>query len=233
MFTRFSGLLFLVVLTGCGALRPGVQGSGISKSEYRQVPPFQEVDLSGFGTVNVFAGQAPSVEVVTDDNLLSHVDTFVDDGELRIKTRGMINPRAGLNVNVTVPQLTAACVSGAGNLNLNHVCGEHLDLTVSGAGSIDANGQVNQLTTKISGAGEADLRELHSENANVRISGAGDASVYASQSLEARISGAGDVVCYGNPLRVNQDVSGAGDLEIKNDSSVVGYTIGDHVIQNQ
>ena len=217
----------LVFLSGCGVLRPGIPGSGISQSEIRQVEPFEEVNLSGFGTVNVFTGDTPTVRVTTDDNLLVHVETQVENGMLKINPRGLIKPKSGLNVDVTVPHLTAARISGAGDMNINNVVGDQLTLSISGAGNLSANGFVNNVSTSISGAGEADLHELVAENADVRVSGAGDASVYASNSIRARISGAGDVVCYGNPTHVDQSVSGVGDLEIRSMESPVRYTIAD------
>ncbi len=227
MSNRVPALLLLVFLSGCGVLRPGIPGSGISRCEFREVQPFEEINLSGFGTVNVFAGDTPTVRVTTDNNLLAHVETRVENGKLNIKPRGKIKPKTGLNVDVTVPRLTAARVSGAGDMNINDVVGDQLDLSISGVGNLNANGQVNNISTSISGAGDADLRQLYAENATVRISGAGDASVYASESIKARISGVGDVICYGNPTRVDQSISGVGDLVISATNAPVGYTMSD------
>ena len=89
--------LFLLValsglLSGCGVFHPGIAGSGISQTEYRQVGNFEEVSLSGFGDVNVFVGDAPSVQITTDDNLTSHVETIVSNGVLRIRPRNRIRP---------------------------------------------------------------------------------------------------------------------------------------------
>lgn len=226
MLVRVPALLMIVFLTGCNVLHPGIPGSGISQSDIRQVESFEEVNLSGFGKVNVFAGETPSVCVTTDSNLLAHVETNVEDGKLKIKPRGRIRPKTGLRVDVTVPRLTAARISGAGDMNIIDLAGDHLDLSISGAGTLQANGYVNDLSTSISGAGDADLGNLRAANANVRISGSGDACVCASESITARISGAGDLVCYGNPTYVDQSVSGAGDFEIR--PSRIEYSFGDN-----
>ena len=196
---RVPALFLLVLCSGCGVLRPGISGSGVCHSEFRQVPAFEEVNLSGFGTVNVNVGHAPSVCVTTDDNLVSHVDTFVENGKLIIKPRHRIRPTTGLNIDVTVPQLTAARISGAGDMNVIDVAGDQLDLSISGAGTLTANGYVNQISTSISGAGDADLKELYAEQASVKIAGAGDVSVYASESISVRVAGAGDVTFMGTP----------------------------------
>jgi hypothetical protein len=172
-------------------------------------------------------GEAPSVTVTTDDNLIAHVETRVDNGKLKIEPHGWINPRTGLTIDVTVPDLVAAGISGTGDLNIADVVGEELDLSISGAGSLTASGCVHQLSTSISGAGDADLKNLYAEKASVKISGAGDACVYASESIEARISGAGDVVCYGNPAHIDQKISGVGGLEISREPPAIEYTIAD------
>lgn len=227
MIVRGPVVFLLVFLAGCGVWRPGIAGSGISQSEFRNVGEFDQVDLSGFGTVNIHAGDRPTIRVTTDDNLLTHVNTYVENGKLKIKPRSLINPKSGLKVDVTVPNLVAARVSGAGDLNINDLGSEQLDLSVSGAGTINANGYVNNLSATISGAGEADLRELYAENVMIIVSGAGDASLNASESITARISGAGDIVCYGNPIHVDQHISGVGDFRIRTSEVPVEFTIGD------
>jgi len=179
------------------------------------VPWINQIELHGIGTVNVIGGQAPSVQVTTDDNLLCWVGTEVQNGKLRIETTQNIRPRTELVVNVTVPELASAKVSGAGDLNVDHVTSQQLELAVSGAGDLRASGQVQNVIAKISGAGSADLQQLFAENADVRISGAGDVDVYASQSVNARVSGAGRVNCYGNPAEVDQHVSGAGSIRLR------------------
>ncbi len=222
-----AGLLLLVTCSGCGVLHPGMRGSGVHQTEYRPVAGFDQVALSGFGTVNVFVGQPPSVEITTDDNLLVHVETMVEDGRLTIKPGGPIRPKTGLNVNVGVPQLTAARVSGAGDIHVHNASGEHLDMSISGAGTMSASGYVQYLTTRISGAGDAYMKELVAHVVEVRISGAGDAEVFALDALDANVSGAGDVTCYGSPPQVVQSVSGAGDIELRDHDEAAHLSISD------
>jgi hypothetical protein len=224
---RLTAVGVLALLSGCGVLRPGIPGSGVSHSELRAPGVFQEVALAGIGTVNVYPGESPSVRVTTDDNLMRHVETRVENGVLEIRPRRPIAPRTGLTVDVTVPHLTGAQVAGAGNLNLMGVSADSLDVSISGAGTLSGQGHVGQLTASISGVGEADLENLYADDARVEISGAGEASVYAIKSIDARISGIGDIVCYGNPDRVAQQISGIGELTLEESSGPVSLTIGD------
>ena len=209
----FFGLL-VCLFSGCHGIGPGIAGSGISHTEFRQVPQFDEIELDGFGTVNIIAGEHQSVHVTTDDNLLARIETRVDDGKLTINPMKNIRPQTELVIDVTVPQLTAARVSGAGDINVDGVYGEDLDLSISGSGDLRAQGQVANVSTKISGAGSADLQQLAAENAKVKISGAGHVDVFASRSIDARVSGVGTVDCYGNPTDVQQRVSGVGRVRL-------------------
>lgn len=227
MIMRLTVLSLVILASGCGMLRPGIHGSGVSHSELRHVGPFEQVDLSGFGTVNIHVGPQPSVCVTTDDNLLQHVDTFVDGGKLKIKNRGRLRPKTGMNVDITVPHLTAAEVNGAGDLHVMDAAGESLDLSINGAGTVSATGCVNRVSTQISGAGDAELENLFAEHADVRVSGAGDIRVYASESIKARVAGAGDVICYGHPQNVDQRIAGAGDFVLKSWEGETAYSVGD------
>ncbi len=213
LFMYLAAILLLA--SGCNVLQPRVSGSGVAQTEFRQVAPFNEIKLAGIGTVNVVAGQQQSLEVTTDDNLLSRVETEVENGRLKIKTNGNIRPRTGLVVNVAVPELAAAKVSGAGKLNVDGVQGEQLDLSISGAGDLRANGYARSVTTNISGAGSADLKQLVSDCTDVKISGSGHVDLFATESLNARISGAGSVDCYGHPVDVHQHVTGSGSLHLR------------------
>lgn len=207
--------MMLIMFSGCHSFQPPLRGSGYAQSEHRLLDSFDEIKLAGFGSVNVIAGQQQSVQVTTDDNLLDCIRTEVKDGQLRIETTRNIRPQTGLVVHVTVPEITAAGVSGSGDINLDGVSGQELELSISGQGDLKATGQVTDLKTKISGAGSADLQQLVADNAEIKISGAGDVDVFASQSLDVRVSGAGNVTCFGNPTQVSQRVSGAGSVNLR------------------
>ncbi len=205
-------ILIIALANGCNVMHPRINGSGIEHSEIRYLESFDDIKLSGFGTVNVIVGDVQTVQVSTDDNLITLVETSVDNRKLKIKPRPNIHPKTGLRIDITVPQLTAAKISGAGDINVHNMNGKVLELAVSGAGTLSANGNVQHISTSISGAGSAELEELYADSADVSISGAGNAHVYATQSLNARVSGAGNVICDGNPIDVQQRVSGVGGV---------------------
>src|SRR4051794_937172 len=70
--TRTSALfisLVAITLLGSAAWAEPVTGSGVSKTEQRDVGEFQKIHVNGSSNVNIVIGDKQSVSVTTDDNL--------------------------------------------------------------------------------------------------------------------------------------------------------------------
>lgn len=191
------------------------EGSGVEASETRELGDFSKIELSGEANVVVTIGDPQSVIVRADDNLLADVETEVNDDTLEISEPSLtdLEPRAGLTVEVTVPELQEVEVSGSGDLSVDGVLGELFRVEVSGAGNVEASGEVERVEAEVSGAGDVQLAELVAREATAEVSGAGDIHVHATESLVAEVSGAGDIRYSGDPADLETDVSGAGDIE--------------------
>lgn len=191
---------------------PRIEGSGVSGSQAREVPEFGSVRLDGGFDVRVTAGEARSVVVQGDDNLLEYVRTRVEEGVLVLDfAPGRFRTQRPIQIAIANPNLGAFEVNGAGDVELVGLRGERFALSVRGAGDVTASGAVEALDVSIAGAGDANLFALESKRANLSISGAGDISVSASERLEASVSGAGDVRYRGSP-QVSKSISGAGSV---------------------
>jgi hypothetical protein len=206
-----AALAALLALAACGAQK---EGSGVEAVETREVATFTRIELSGEAGVVVTVGEAQQVTVRGDDNLLEDVKTEVDDGALEISQPGNLDlhPKAGLMVEVTVRDLEAVEVSGAGDISIAGVRGDLFRIEVSGAGNVEAGGEVDRVEAEVSGVGDLRLGALVAREATVSVSGAGDVEVNATDSLSASVSGAGDIVYTGDPEDVETDVSGAGEI---------------------
>jgi len=190
----------LLVLVGCiGEYAGGIAGSGISKTETRQVDEFRSIRHDTVGNVTVRIGQTQEVKITFDDNLLSIVDTSVVDGELRIKTTDSFNSKVGLNIQVTVPEIDELKLTGVGSLLASGIEAESLRLQQSGVGTLKVEGKAKSVSLKASGVGNANLRGLEAENATVVVSGVGGVTVFASESIDAQLSGVGGVKVHGDP----------------------------------
>ncbi len=204
--------LLFTLLAGCSI---GIKGNGIALTESREVDDFEAVQASGVASVTITVGKPKSVSVTIDANLMEYVETTVKNNLLVISTKQAISTSLGLKVEITVPTLNEASVSGVGDIKIVDAAGESLKLRMSGVGSIKATGTVTNVDVSVSGVGDANLVDLKTENVIVSVSGTGGANVFASKSVDAKVSGIGDIIVFGNPEIRNHSESGIGDVEFK------------------
>ena len=200
-------------LVGCNLGAPAVRGSGVVQTEHRDATGFTEIRLSGSGQVDVRHGDADSVTVEAEDNILPLLETRVRDGRLTLGTKPnvSINPTRPIRYHVTVKRLTAIGVSGSGRFVVEGLDTSRLTADISGSGSATLSGRADALELTISGSGDYDASRLASKSATVTISGSGNATVNAAERVEANVSGSGSVRYLGNPS-VDQQVSGSGSV---------------------
>jgi hypothetical protein len=229
-------LLFSFFTTSCGrVLGKRVKGSGNIRTEIRNLSGFSNVKVSSSIDVYLSQDSAWSVKVETDDNLIQHIETYVEGDILYIDIEKNYNPKPtdALKVHVSAPlfqKLTAsgACdVQSTGRLTSNGEFGikltgasdAKLDLKapkvtadLTGAGSLALQGETKDLQLKGTGSSEMECFGMMAENVSVKITGAGDADVFASISLDVNVTGSGSVKYKGSPS-VNQKISGAGSVK--------------------
>lgn len=191
----------------------GVAGSGVAKTESRDIGSFTGIEVSGAVQLDVEVGAKTSVEVTGDDNILPLLFTKVEADTLRIYTKESVRPKVDIVVKVVVPVLTSLKSSGATDVTLVGLAGPALSVDLSGASKLTAKGKVDKLTVNVSGAGKVHTDALDASVVSVDVSGAAYVEVRAKDSLAVSISGAGKVVYSGDPKTVAKDVSGAGRIE--------------------
>ena len=113
---------------------------------------------------------------------------------------------------ITLPQLQALRMGGAGQVTLAHVAGDSLDVKFGGAGSLKAEGQVRRLKLDVGGVGTIDTRALHADDVTVNVGGVGSVKVWAGQRLDASLGGVGSLTYYGDPASVNTRGGGLGSI---------------------
>lgn len=204
----------LAITSGCSAVFQSTPGSGIAKTEVRTVEAFHAISVGGTSDVTVTVGGEQSVSVTFDDNLLEIVRTEVSNGMLRISTNGNYSTSIGMKVEISVPTLDEAKVSGVSQLNIEGVNGSAFELDISGVSSAEIVGTVDQLDVSVSGTAKAKLNKLISKSVTVDTSGTSSAKVFATDSVNADASGTSNITISGNPTSVKQDTSGVADIEV-------------------
>jgi hypothetical protein len=203
--------LALIVALLFSACIHGVRGSGVRKTEQRDLPAFNSIDTSGAFDVEVTCQKPASFEIEADDNILPLVETEVRDGVLQVTTNKSYTSAGGIKLRINVPDLVSVKSTGAGKFNVSGVKNDKFEIQSMGAATVVASGQSKSVKISSTGAGKIDAHDLRASDADVSVTGAAGVDVYATDELDVTVSGAGRVTYSGNP-KVNKKVSGAGQV---------------------
>lgn len=194
-------------------MEPAVRGSGTLKREARDVQPFNRVRFSEGAQVEILSGQpGVSCEVECDDNLLEHLATTVEGGELTVEFLKSISGTQAVRVWLSTEHLSKVSASGSVQGKIEGVDEPSLELDVSGSAKLKCAGKAGKLTIGASGAAEFDCLELVADDVGVNISGSGKAKVQANRTLKVDVSGSGSVKYLGTP-QIQRNISGSGSIE--------------------
>jgi len=198
----------LFLLSGC---IHGVHGSGVRKTEKRELATFNSIETSGAFEVTVDCQKPASFEIETDDNLLPLVQAEVRDGVLRVTTTKGYSSNGGIVLRITVPDLVSVKSTGAGKFNISGVKNDKFEIQSTGAATMIASGESKSVKIGSTGAGKIDAHDLRADSAEVKVTGAAGVDVFATDQLDVTVSGAGRVTYSGNP-KINKKISGAGQV---------------------
>jgi hypothetical protein len=202
-----------------------------ARGEVRDVRDFQEVSLEGIGTLMIEQGDTESLSIEAEPRVLRRIETVVTNGRLTIRPDRSFQTREPIIYLLSVKQLTAIDLAGAGRIEAGQLSTDQLRLNGSGAGAVvieelitntldvmasgnmmaELAGSVDSQTVTVGDAASYAAANLSSRVASVTASGASEVIVNVSENLEVRVSGASRVEYIGNPT-VTQDVSAAGSL---------------------
>jgi hypothetical protein len=214
----------------------GVTGSRNVITQTRKLEDFTKVTVNYPAKLTIQQGQATSVTIQAEDNLMPQLSTNISGSTLVLENsernwNKRVNPTSTVQVNITVKDLSAVnfssagsgqitglqtdslkiSVSGAGSVTLTGIKVKSLDVQLSGAGNVKADGTADQVSIHISGLGDFDGANLAAQSANTSISGMGSATMWAKGTLAANISGTGSINYYGSPT-VQKTISGLGSV---------------------
>jgi hypothetical protein len=234
-----SFLILLVVLSlalaSCGfpVRYTTVRGTGNVITQNRRVSGFDEVELSGVGTLIIEQGTTESLEITAEENLMPYLESRVMGGKLNLGVEDFVNIQptdevvyrlkvvdlalietSGLG-NVETATLATnnlrIRISGSGKVTIENLQAVKLNVEISGLGDIFLTGKVDEQRVELSGAGTYTAGDLESKLADVSISGSGNAVLWVKERLSTEISGMGTVEYYGSPV-IDSEISGAGKI---------------------
>lgn len=210
-------LMLMLSFTQVQALKFGHRREGSNDMETRELSldSFQALEVDGTFAVDIRIGKKQKVKVTIDDNLWEHLDAKVTGQWLKVDWDRGCRPSKDCRIEIVVPHLREVAVHGAADIDIHDFKGPRFKYNLSGAGNLNMDGEVDELEIRISGAGDANTKDLKAKHVDVKVSGAGDATVYASKSLRARVSGIGNLVYYGDPQDKDTSVSGIGSIKAR------------------
>jgi len=193
------------------------------------------IRLDFLGTLIIAQGKSESLVVGGDDNLLPLIETVAEGDQLVIRpTSGQglhVWPTRPLRYRLTVRELSALTLVGAGAIRAQNLhtsslrvelsgagavtLGLHadrLEVLLGGAGGLVVSGAVREQQVTMSGAGSYSAGDLLSKRCTIRVAGIGGARVNCTDALDAEISGLGSISYAGQPAVVHQHVSGLGHV---------------------
>src|SRR5262245_29868062 len=207
-------IALVVCLAGCNlsSTTDRVKGSGIIETEKRSLAPFDSVEVSCHGSIQVNTQGQEGLEISGDDNIIPLITTEVNNGILYIRSSKEYNSRGKIVITVSAPDLKKFVFSGAGEANLSNVKNDRVEIALTGAGSLTASGETKEAGITLSGAGSVDSKNLHAVNAKVNSTGIGSVELYVTGQLDAKTSGIGEINYYGSPKIVNRQAGGIGKI---------------------
>jgi Putative auto-transporter adhesin, head GIN domain len=180
-------------------------------------------------------GDAFSVSVSIDSNLIDRVQTRVAGTTLIVSVQGSIwGSVDGPHVSVTMPVLSGATASGSGGIRI-HPFTQDMDMTLeaSGSGGIDAEaaaprvradasgsgdirvrGSAQRIEIDASGSGGVDSAGLPAAEGAISLSGSGGATATIHDSADISITGSGDLDLFGGAQIAHLAQSGSGRLHV-------------------
>ena len=209
------------------------------KSIPRNIGNFSALKVSSGIDVYLTQGNAPAMEIETDEETLKRLIVEVDNNNTLVLR--MENPKgwnwfsafSPVKVRLTFTQLNDIKVSGGsdlfgqGTLNFDllriqasggsdvkmNLRAKELDVQCSGGSDVVLEGAVTSFKGKASGGSDIKAIDLQAEVADVSASGGSDALIRVTRQLSANASGGSDIVYTGNPEKVNSNASGGSDIK--------------------
>jgi hypothetical protein len=221
----------LVALAGCAIIvTPGegdlefrsafssdaVHGNGQVSKEQRTIGTLTGLDMRGPLHVEVRVGQAPSLQVEADSNLLPMIRTEASGDTLRVWVEGNVRTTHSMRVVYTTPQLTQLRSSGSGRLAVHDLNGAALTFVKAGSGESALSGRVGKLDMELTGSGSINASDLHSGDANLQLTGSGRMNLgqVDAESINLKLRGSGDMQAAGKVTYLNARVLGSGGANL-------------------
>lgn len=238
-------VLFLLLLTSsCLQGLLCIRGEGNFSQEYRNPGNFTGISNSTSIDVIYKKADTTGVLVEAEENLLYYIVTEVNGNSLTIRTRqhsGCLFFNEKPLITVTSPLINNIISSGSGNMFVQELTGENVDILSTGSGDINCESiEANDFSVKLSGSGNINCNEISGLYSKTVITGSGDLSLngicnnadmtvtgsgsiygitYMLATADITISGSGNIYTSISD-RLTASLTGSGDIYLRGDPEI-------------
>ena len=205
----FCGVLLSVA--GCSSQVTHIEGVGESTREDRELESYDSIKVEGIGFVTINYGKPSRCAVITEENLLKHYQTTVENNVLTIGPTASIRSKNKMRVILDCDSLTRIEAGGATEVEIKDFFGSELVVVASGSASITAGGQVTHLDLTCTETCNVEMFKLKAKTVDADLDGACNANLYAKETLNADVQGASSI-CYDGKPSVNKSQEGVGSI---------------------
>ena len=195
----------LLTCVSCKKADPSV-GSGVQKTETRDLPAFEKLRVGGSASVEVTIGAPCPAEITTDDNLLGAVSTKLEGDVLHVTTAAELRAKVPVRLRLCAPALRQVAAEGAARVQAGKISAERLTVQATGAAKVTLAGSSATLDAKLRTASSLDAAELAIGSATVHADQAASARLGHVEKLSVSIPAAGVVYYRGEP-EITREVS--------------------------
>lgn len=212
----------------------GIDGSGNIITEKRKInETFTKISTSTGVNVIVEQGSPSEVEVETDDNLMEHIITKVENGTLIIKIDGDIDFMSKINVRVkteiisgleatsgssitsknTLNGTSIAIKSSSGseiNVDLEY---ENVKCESTSGSDIEVSGKALQLETKSSSGSDIDAENLAANEVYAQSTSGSSTTVNPIVKLDGKASSGSSINYVKEPKTVTIEENSGGNVD--------------------
>ncbi len=225
-------LVIMIFIAACNGIFP-ISGSKNIISENRDVNDFSGIDVSLSAEIILIQGDDESLSIEADDNIMSYIQTTMQNGVLNISTTPNTTITPSQPIKITLSFITLNNIntsgsttitadglnletltidtSGSTNIVATDVRLDTLTIESSGSSQVQLSGIVASQTIEISGNGVINNFELVTETTSINVGGNGQIFVNVADTLAVDISGNSEISYMGSPL-VTRSISGNGTI---------------------
>lgn len=177
-----------------------LQGSGKVVSKNISLQPFEVIQIEGSLNLIIEKGDTYQATVKTDDNLINNIEFIEQGSQLIIQSKESYSTQKGIFIHLITKSLRHLKMSGSINAKVKNLNEKQLYLETEGVSDLASeSGSVDELTARLQGVYNVDLRHLDTQKAKVSMEGSGDLVVHVKDKLEADIQDNASLTYIGNP----------------------------------